>query len=241
MSDASMTARTDRWFLKYICDEKDEPQFYSSYGVFVHKLIGGFYSGKYTAEELPRKFLIDFQSEVKGDRPPGQTSANYIRQGAEYFKDFSPFPLNTVAVEKEIRFDIDGTRFVCIVDYIGERDGDLYLIDHKSRDMKPRSGRKNPTRKDEELDEMLKQLYLYSAAVRHEYGAFPKYLCFNCFRTGVFIQEPFRITAYEDAIREIMKDISRIENEDDFSPYIDYFACRSICGVHNECCYYDGR
>ena len=241
MSGASTTARTDRWFLKYICGVKDEPQFYSSYGSFIHKLIDGFYSGKYTRAELPTKFLTGFMSEVHGERPQESTVVNYINQGKAYFSSFEPFPFNTIATEKKLNFEIDGIPLVGVIDYLGERDGELYVVDNKSRDMKPRSKRKKPTAKDAELDEMLIQLYLYAAAVRQEYGVFPKSLCFNCFRTGVFIEEPFDPAVYEKAVRYIKDGVARIENEDDFGPYIDYFACRYICGVHHECCYYDGR
>lgn len=235
------TARTDRWFLKYISCEKDEPQFYSSYGSFMHRLIDGFYKGRYSKNELRVKFLTGFQTEVLGERPPGETVGRYIEQGLAFIDSIEPLPFHMIATEKQLFFEIDGIRFTGVIDYLGERDGDLYIVDHKSRDMRPRSKRKKPTAKDAELDEMLSQLYLYAEAVRQEYGVFPKALCFNCFRTGVFIEEPFNKTAFDTAIGKILSDIRYIENEEDFPPRIEFFACRNICGVHSECCYYDRR
>ena len=41
-----------RWFLKYIKRYKETPQFYSSYGSFMHKLIEQFYKGELTKEEI---------------------------------------------------------------------------------------------------------------------------------------------------------------------------------------------
>lgn len=48
-----------------------------------------------------------------------------------------------VDVEKRVDFDIDGIRFVGYIDYLGiDDDGEFHIIDNKSRDLKPRSGRK---------------------------------------------------------------------------------------------------
>ena len=207
----------------------------------MHRLIDKFYKGKLCKSELPIKFLMGFQEEVKGERPPGETVQRYITQGIDYLSNIEPLPFHVVATEKQLFFEIDGVKFTGVIDYLGERDGDLYIVDHKSRDMKPRSGRKRPTAKDAELDEMLTQLYLYAEAVRQEYGVLPKALCFNCFRTGVFIEEPFEKEAFDAAVRKVLSDIRYIEDEEDFPPRIEYFACRNICGVHSECCYYDRR
>lgn len=78
------------------------------------------------------------------------------------------------------------------LDFLGESEaGELVLVDNKSRDLKPRSNRKRPTAKDTELDDMLRQLYLYSIPVFESFGRYPDWLCFNYFRSGVFIKERF--------------------------------------------------
>ena len=85
---------------------------------------------------------------------------------------------------------------------------------------------------------MLVQLYIYAAAVKYKYGEFPKTLCFNCFRTGVFIEEPFVLEKYYDAINWVKDNIETIKQASDFSPWLDFFACTYICGYSNECCYW---
>lgn len=230
-----------RFFLKYIKECKEKPQFYSSYGSFMHKLIEKVSRDETYKEKLTTKFLFDFTSEVKGQRPAESTVLKYIECGCKYLSSFSPFPFNMIDVEKKIEFQIYGVNFVGILDYIGERDGELCIVDNKSRDLKPRSKRKQPTAKDKELDAMLRQLYVYSAAVKQEYGKFPKYLCFNCFKSGVFIEEPFDMAAYESTIEWLMKSIEEIKDADDFCPSMDYFGCTYICGVHDDCCYYEMR
>ncbi len=230
-----------RWFLKYIKKYEDTPQFYSSYGSFMHKLIEGFYKGELSKEEMQIKFLFDFKKEVKGVRPSADTVQKYIQAGRNYLENFTPFPFNVAGVEKEVRFKIDNMPFIGFIDFLGEKDGEYYIIDHKSRDLKPRSKRQSPTLNDHELDKKLRQLYLYGAAVKQENGKFPKALCFNCFKNGVFITEPFNKTAYDEAVSWAKNSIEEIKDAEDFHPLIDYFKCRFICGVNNECCYWQGQ
>ena len=148
---------------------------------------------------------------------------------------------NRGSVEERMEFDIDGIPFVGYIDFLGELDGEYYIIDNKSRALKPRSGRAVPTKKDIELDEMLVQLYIYAAAVKQKYGKFPKALCFNCFRNGVFIEEPFVLDKYYKVISWVKENIEIIKQESDFSPWLDYFACTYICGYSDDCCYWQER
>ena len=226
-----------KFFMKYIKHIQEEPMFYASYGSFMHKLIEQFYKGELTKEDMLIKFLFGFQNEVKGEHPTGNIVQSYLQKGIEYIQNIQPFPYNVVAVERKVEFDVDGIPFVGFIDFLGERDGEFYIIDHKSRDLKPRSRRSKPTLKDRELDEMLRQLYLYAAAVKQEYGKFPRSLCFNCFKSGIFIEEPFNESAYAETIKWVKESIEEIKDVDDFYPSLDYFGCRFICGLGNECEY----
>lgn len=136
-----------RFFLKYIKEYEDTDRFYSSFGKFVHELLEEFNRGELTKDEVLAKFLIDFSSNVRGIRPSEQTVQNYISSTSEYFRELKPLPFNTVAVEKEVSFNIDGYNFIGFIDYIGEKDNKLFIVDNKSH-VSPRSGRVNPTAKD---------------------------------------------------------------------------------------------
>lgn len=228
-----------RWFLRYIRHCKEEDKFYASYGSFIHELIEQYYRGELSKEDMLFAFSTRFSSEVKGARPQESTVQKYIQCGIDYLRNFEPFPYNMVDVEKRVDFDIDGIPFVGYIDYLGEKDGEYYIVDNKSRDLKPRSKRAKPTVKDNELDSMLKQLYIYSAAVKKEYGKFPKSLCFNCFRTNTFIEEPFVEERYYEAVEWAKKNIEDIKDTEEFYPRIDYFGCRFICEVCNDCEYYE--
>lgn len=226
-----------RFFLKYIHGSSEQDKFYATYGSLMHELIEEYYTEGISNDELCTRFLMRFPEKVIGERPSQDAATKYIMGGLEYLRSFKPFEYNVVGVEKKVEFQINGYPFVGFIDFLGELDGEYYIVDNKSRDLRPRSNRKKPTAKDRELDEMLRQLYLYSAAVKQEYGKFPKSLCFNCFRTGVFIEEPFKVEDYESAISWATENIEYIKESDDFHPSIDYFACRYICGVSDDCVY----
>ena len=233
-----------RWFLKYISRYKSADKFYASYGLFMHNLLEKYYRGEMSKDDMLKTFLRDFSKEVKGRRPKASIVKKYIDAGAEYLKNFVPFEYKTISVEEKINFSIFGEDgeipFVVRVDYIGEdEDGEYVVIDNKSRDLKPRSNRKKPTVKDKELDSMLKQLYVYAGAVKHKYGKFPKYLCFNCFKSGVFIKEEFIEEKYNETIDWIRSNVKEIKGTEDFYPNKEYFSCRYICGMSHLCCYND--
>lgn len=215
--------------------------FYASYGSFVHSLIERYYSEELTASQLPSAFLLGFQSNVLGERPAQTTVTKFIQAGLQYFQAFQPFPFEKVAVEEKLTYDLDGLPFTAVVDYVGLRDGKLAVIDNKSRELKPRSKRKKPTAKDIELEEMLRQLYLYAKGIQQKYGELPSSLCFNCYRNGQFIEEPFDQKAYIKTIDWAKRTAEELSNTEDFRPDMDYFKCRYLCGFHDQCIYYQSR
>lgn len=232
-----------KWFLHYIDDPEGknaQPMFYASYGSFMHKIIEDYYKGKIKKENLVTEFLLNYQDEVQGKRPMEKIAQNYINYGIEYLTNFKEFPYEMVDVEKEVHFTLNGNKFIGFIDFVGMKDGDIYIVDNKSRELKPRSKRNPPTKKDEELDEMLKQLYLYSQAVYEIYGKYPKALCFNCFRNQVFIEEPFIMEEFEKAVKWATESIEEIKNTDDFYPNVEYFFCHNLCEYYPECVYAGG-
>lgn len=229
------------FFLKYICKCPEQDNFYASYGTFMHGLIEQYYRGRLSKNEMIQAFLTGFSTDVKGIRPQAGTVSKYIKSGVKYLRSFQPFKYSMVDIEKKIDFKVRDLNFVGIIDYLGEKDGEYYIIDNKSRDLKPRSNRKKPTVKDRELDQMLKQLYIYSAAIKQEYGKFPKALCFNCFKAGVFIEEEFKEEAYYEAMQWAEDMIEHIKGAEDFPPNMEFFYCGQLCGYKGQCCYYKMR
>ena len=223
------------WFLKYIKQKPEHEMFYSSFGKLVHNIIERFYRGELTEDDMLMEFLIHLEDKVRGERPDDKIVDNYINGVATYLSEFRPLPYKMIDVEKYVRFTVSDKPFVGIIDYIGMDGDDLCVVDNISGNLKPRSKRKYPTQKDMELDEKLRQLYLYSTAVKQEYGKFPSKLCFNCFRTGVLIEEPFVPEKYNETIEWVLNEIARIENENYFIADPDFFRCRWLCGFNSSC------
>lgn len=230
-----------RWFLKYIKKEEEEEQFYSSYGSFIHRLLESYFKGNISAQDAKTLFLIGFKDNVSQDIPSESIVDKYVKKACEYFDNLKGIDINIVAVEKKIDFNIGGNRFVGVIDLLGEKDGEYYIVDHKSRDLKQRSHRKKPTVKDLELDDMLKQLYIYAEAVKQEFGKYPKYLCFNCFKNGEFIKEEFDIEKCKQALKWAEDAIERIKNVEEFYPSVEFFSCRYICPFYKDCVYWQER
>lgn len=232
-----------QWYLKYIHGSDEVPQFYASYGKFIHKIIEKYYRGELPKEDMRMYFLTNFSTEVEGFRPSPKIVENYVAKGLNFIDNFTEFPYECVDVEKKIYFEVDGIKFVAILDFIGkDKDGNFVIIDNKSRELKPR-GKKKRTKNDDEIDEMLTQLYLYSAAILSEYGKLPTKLCFNCFKNGVFIEEDFDETKYKEAIewaKKTVEEISSVE-EEDFRPDIEFFRCCYLCGFSDDCLYWQNR
>lgn len=230
-----------QWYLHYLMQEPEEEQFYASFGSFCHELIARYYNGELKQDELLPEFLQGFCNRVQGERPSPEIERKYIDQGAFYFEHFTPFPLATLAVEKPVELNLDGLKFTGIIDYLGQESSGLVLVDHKSADIKPRSKRyaSKPTKTDLDLDEKLRQLYLYAEWVYENYGRYPKELWFNCFRVNRIVKEPFDIARLQEARDWAKRQVEKIYKEDLFLPTDDYYYCRWICGQHHNCDLYE--
>lgn len=228
-----------QWYLHYLMDEPEHERFYSSYGSFCHELIARFYTGELSREELLPEFLCGFPNRVLGERPSEKIERRYLDQGADYFAHFEPFPYDTLLVEQPVDFTVSGLKFTGVIDWLGrDKDGSLVLIDHKSADLKPYSGRGKPTMDDFKLRDTLRQLYLYCFWIKEQYGAYPGLLILNCFRTGKQIAEIFSPSSLDEAAHWVRATYENVLKDSDFLPTDDYYYCRYICPQHENCALY---
>lgn len=230
-----------QFFLKYIKGLRERPMFFSDYGGFVHQIMEQYLQGELDEQDLSLYYLTHFREAVGGQAPNKNIFQKYFEDGLRYLSN-PQFPYPTpLAVESRFSFSADGLPFVGIVDCLAEDSGQLILLDHKSRSLKPRSGRAKPTKADLELDEYLRQLYLYAIPVRERYGRFPDRLAFNCFRTGTLIQEPFQPERVEEVKAWAKGAVNTITENEDWSPDLDFWKCRYLCGLHDQCEYFQAN
>lgn len=230
-----------RWYLRYIllpnADRRE--QFFANYGSFFHRLLADFYSGQKTLDEIRFQYLTTFKQEVKGFAPSEKIYINYFESGLERLKTLEKSGNTVREVETKVDFQIGGFPFIGYVDLIEETPtGDLLLIDHKSKTMKPRSTRKKPTKTDGELDAYLRQLYLYATPISQKYGAYPKQLGFHCYRQQNMIMEDFdfqKLHEAEDWVERVVDNIQSIQDSQEFTPKPEYFKCKHLCEMQEYC------
>lgn len=227
-----------KFFLRYVLNEPEEPCFYSSYGSFIHKLLEKHYKDGVPGDELCNEFLLGFNEAVRGDRPAEKTLQKYITDGVLLFSALPELPCKVVAVEQEVRFEVNGYPFVGFIDAIGQDGDKLYIIDHKSHNYRDWSCRNKPTQNDEDLHKAFRQLYLYAIAVKKLYGRYPDTLILNCFRNGKLIKETFCEAGMNLAKYWAWDSIQQIRCCEDFQPNIDYFRCNNLCGYRDVCEHY---
>jgi len=227
-----------QFYQRYIAQIDEAPMFFSEYGSLIHSILAKYCSNAITREEALNEFLIRFPVEAIGERPSQSIIATYFQQGMACMKALSPIDGEILGVEKNVNFDISGLPFTGFVDLVyTDSDGCLCIMDHKSRALKQRTQRKKPTKSDIELDEYLRQLYLYSIPIERKYGRYPDFLVFNCYRSGEVIKERFHIEALEETKRWATETIDRIRSESKWRPDLEFWKCKYLCGFCHECEY----
>lgn len=225
-----------KWYLRYIEELEGEDTFFASYGSFVHSLIDRHYKEELTPEQLTMLYLLGFRSSVHGRAPSMKVFRNYFSDGLRYFENFVPLPGETIATELKVEFKIDGIPVLGFIDHVGRSDG-LVITDNKSRALKPFSGKSKPTKSDVELEEYLRQLYIYSVPIVELYGEEPSFLCFNCFRTGEIIKCEFDRQKQSETVTWFKEKVEKIKKTTDFAPRVDWFKCNYLCEYGNLCEY----
>ena len=187
---------------------------------------------------LSNYYINEYCNQVVGKPQKMTTAVNYFNQGFEAVLNLKPAPYEILGVEKEVHWKLGGRDYVGYIDLLLRSEDGIIIVDHKNRDLKPRSTRAKPTKTDEELSQYLRQLYMYSTPVYEEYGIYPISLQFNVYRTGVQIKERFDMREYEKTLQWAINKSSEIEHNDNWSPTVDFFRCRYLCDVRDTCEYH---
>lgn len=225
------------WLLSYIYNQGKSDLFFSQYGSFLHRINEKYLTNEISRDDLVKYYLTNFKKSVTAKAPNKKIFDGYFTDGLRYCSAPSIDTSDVDLVEENVAFTICGKKCVGYVDLVknGEK---LVVVDHKSRALKPKSGKAKPNKNDIELDNYFKQLYLYSIPIYERYGKYPDELWINCMRTQQVIKEVFRLDKLNEAIDWADKLISTITKNDDWSPNVDWFACKYLCDYNNECEYF---
>lgn len=229
-----------KWFLTYLYkDENGQPVkkqsgFFAEFGSYMHLILQMHIDGILRKEDLPAFYLKHFAANVRSTPPNPKIYQSYFEQGLRYVETIDFPKREIIGVEQNVSFTFAGKPWTGFIDVVSD-DGQLIITDHKSRTLKPRSNRHKKTKADEELDEFLRQLYVYSAAVKETCGRFPDILEFNCFRSGIMIQEPFDLKRYWQVEDWAKRQIETITMNDNWNADPDFWRCNYLCDVCKHC------
>lgn len=234
------------FYLNYIVNDDtkylSEGNFYAEVGIFVHEILAKIFNGELTLEEASQYYVDNFEKYIFY-KTKKKTMKKTFELCADYFAGVSFDWLNDyeiLGVEREVNFKIEGYNFVGYIDLLlrDKRDGGIVIVDHKSSPypLKLDGNIKKNSRAG--FETYKKQMYLYSYAVKEEYGVFPKEIIWNHFKAGgKFVKIPFLKKEYDKAVKWLIDTIHKIENEDDFKPNLNYFYCKTLCNFRNSCEY----
>lgn len=226
------------FLLRYIYNEPQTSNFYAQVGIVVHSVLQSYLCGHISKEQLTVYFSKEYLSKVT-EKP--NSSKLYFLTFSELIKYFENPNLNFIkrvlGVEKRVGFNIGENTFTGFIDLVCETKEGIAVVDHKSKVLKPRTNKSNPTKTGKELDEYLYQLYLYSIPVKEQHGEFPKRLIFNCFKENTIISEPFDYDKFVSVKKWAVASIEEINREREWEPNIDYFFCNNLCDVRDSCEY----
>lgn len=224
------------WFLKYIMGLPSVQNFYSQYGKFMHHILQRYFKGELRHWELTTYYISNFGLNVTMRPQKSSTYVKYFKDGLDYLSGFSWQKSKILGVEREVFYTIGGKPAHGFID-LEENSSGIIVTDHKSADLKPRSKRKKPTLDDIHLDEMLRQLYLYSIPIYDEYGEYPTLLRFNTFRNNIFIEESFDIQKFEDTKKWAADQIDIITHNEKWCAHAEFFRCGFLCDMRENCEY----
>lgn len=222
------------FFMKYILNLDGKSNFYAEFGSFMHDILRQYHSGILKKNELTCYYVTHFKEEVTSDVSPGIRSSYFI-QGLDYLESVKELN-HIIGCEKEFSCIIGGYNFTGFADLIYQDESGVVIRDHKSKMLKAKIPNKK-RKTDDELDEYLIQLYLYSNMFRQECGVPADHLEFNCFRSGDIIREQRTETGEMNAVMWVKNSIRKIMTCESFKPNIDYFYCKNLCNMRDQCEY----
>lgn len=227
------------WYLTYMENCEDEGLFFSQYGSFIHDLYCKVLMGELPSERAYETYLSEFREKVSAPAPTPAIFSKYFSDGLMatkkmndfYFKIISEFEI--MGVEIKVDFNFGDKNFVGFIDLLlKDEKGNYIIVDHKSKTIKPKETKV--------IDKYTRQLYVYAEAVKQKYGKYPKELWLHCFRNeeNDIIKTPFDLEKLPQTAKIFNEMINEIANTEKWTPNINPFYCKNLCGCNKYCDYY---
>lgn len=229
------------WKLRYIDCEDSRENAFSQFGTLVH--VG---NEKYENGELSLFDVVDWYQnnfdEYVTERFPYNAykdlRESYYQAGLQYFEniDLMLDKYEILGIEKRVDFKIGKTKFVGYIDLLlkDKESGEITILDHKSASLKFLKSGKISKSDEAHFLEFKRQLYLYSKAVKEEYGRVD-YLQWNMFRDQRQVIIPWNKEEYDEAIKWAKDTLKAIKDETGWEETYNRFYCDYMCGMRDHC------
>lgn len=235
------------FYRRYIECETPEQNFFAEFGSYVHSILEKYYNEELSIFELSQYYESCFDENVTLKPPYNKyvdLRASYYQKGLDYLDNIEQFDFDKykiLGVEKEIHFEVAQEPFIGFIDLLllEKATDNIIMQDHKSASIKfLKNG--EPSKKDvDHLLEFKRQQYLYSKAIKKEYGKFPSVLQWNLFKDQVLYKIDFKESEYNETIKWAEDTVRLIKNECMWLPdNSNYFYCNNLCGYRNAACDY---
>ncbi len=219
------------WFSYHNKINRDIGNAFADYGSLCHEIIKRQLNFRLinmkpmTNDDMKDDYQKRFY-DIKWKFPSQSMKRNYLYDGLNYFTNWDSFEdYKILEVEKFTNFNLCGYKCTGGIDLLMEKDGILYLMDHKSS--KPYEGN--------EMIENTRQLYFYGPAIAQLTGKFPDKIAFNFFRKSKIVVMDWDIEKYKETIGWFKTTIQKIKDCKNFGPKPDQFFCNTLCNHRLTC------
>jgi ATP-dependent exoDNAse (exonuclease V) beta subunit len=218
--------------LQYIHKVRGEDNAFSQYGQMVHEILEKYAMGELKLKDLLGAYDDGFSTMVTKQFPESfmDLAMKYYKDGEKFFKGFTGFKDETIAIETRLDFiikrpdGIDDINFVGIIDRLS-KDGEFYVInDYKS---------KGRFKSKQEQADYFKQLYMYAIVYKEQAGIADDkmWLKLNLFRLQQEFKEEYDSVKAEQVKKDFIDMVDLINRTTDYPPKTDRFFCTNLCGM----------
>jgi len=218
------------WYTYHYKINRDVTNAFAEYGTLCHELIQSQMifrqrnmskTNKQMKDEFQRGFYNLTNKFISS-----KMKRDYLYDGIRYFENWDSFEgYNVKSVEQFTNWNIDGYNCTGGMDLLLEKDGELYLIDHKTSKPYPPAYRQKK----------IKQLYFYGLSVKKLFGKFPEYVGFNFIRDEKIQTFKWNANEFDSTMDWFRDTISKIERTKKFVANPDAFFCNYICNHRFMC------
>lgn len=238
------------FFLERIQKVEKVQNAFAEWGSFMHSILERYFKGEIDIFDLLDVYEKEYKRRVQCAFPFNKyadLSSRYYEAGLNYLSNFNGLSpkFEILGIEDKAILTIGKRKFIGYIDLIlRHRDTkSIVIVDHKS---------KSSFKNQKELNEYLRQLYLYSLYVKEKYGEYPESLMFNMVRAGDKVSHPFSEDRLNEAVDWFLSTIDLIYSDLKFEDKIsieyerkfkdistyrpgDDFFCSALCGARNFC------